>query len=329
MKLFGTYLKYRIRTVVYFVLVCAVFTVSFMLYGLPVLAVIYPSALCAAVGVIFAVMDFLRIKRIHESLCRAQQLTADVLNGLPDAEDLLQEDYLGIIERLKSEISELASAADLRYRDMTEYYTVWVHQIKTPISSMRLTLQNEDTPLARKLSSDLFRIEQYVDMVLAFLRLESVSSDYVFSKHSLDVIVKGAAKKFASEFIDRRIRLEYTPINLDITTDEKWLSLVIEQLISNALKYTREGSVRIYMRDGNTLCIEDTGIGIAPEDLPRIFEKGYTGCNGRIESHSSGIGLYLCRRICKNLGMGISVQSELDKGTAVLIDVSQYKINAE
>lgn len=329
MKLFGRYLKYRIRLIVYFALLCIIFISSFVLYGLPVMAVIYPAALCATLGILFAIADFIKVKRIHKELCRAERLTAEVLTELPEAADLLHEDWIRIIERLKSDISDLVAAADVRYRDMTEYYTVWVHQIKTPISSMRLTLQNEDTPLSRKLTSDLFRIEQYVDMVLAFLRLESVSSDYVFAKHSLDGIIKSAAKKFASEFIDRRIRLEYTPPDIDITTDEKWLSLVIEQIISNALKYTKEGSVKIYMRDGKTLCIEDTGIGIAPEDLPRIFEKGYTGCNGRLESHSSGIGLYLCRRICKNLGVGISVQSELDRGTAVLLDISQYEINAE
>ena len=191
---------------------------------------------------------------------------------------------------------------------------------------MRLALQNEDTPLSRKLTSDLFQIEQYVEMVLAFMRLGSDSSDYVFREHSIDSIVKQSVTKFASEFIDRKLRLEYEPIDKLVVTDEKWLSFVIEQLLSNALKYTRTGSVKIYMQEPMTLCIEDTGIGIAPDDLPRIFEKGYTGYNGRKDKKASGIGLYLCKRICGNLEIGISVTSELDKGTVVHIDLKQYDL---
>ena len=112
-------------------------------------------------------------------------------------------------------------------------------------------------------------------------------------------------------------------------TDEKWLSFVIEQLLSNALKYTREGEIRVYLREPKTLCIEDTGIGIAPSDLPRVFEKGYTGYNGRTDKRASGIGLYLCRRVCEGLGIDIRIISELDKGTTVLLDLEQYKLKNE
>ncbi len=182
MKLFGRYLKYRIRLIVYFALLCIIFISSFVLYGLPVMAVIYPAALCATLGILFAIADFIKVKRIHKELCRAEWLTAEVLTELPEAADLLHEDWIRIIERLKSDKFDLVAAADVRYCDMTEYYTVWVHQIKTPISSMRLTLQNEDTPLSRKLTSDLFRIEQYVDMVLVYLRLDSEYTDYVFKE---------------------------------------------------------------------------------------------------------------------------------------------------
>lgn len=134
-----------------------------------------------------------------------------------------------------------------RYNDMVDYYTVWAHQIKTPISSMRLTLQSDDSELSRKLSGELFRIEQYVEMVLAFLRLGSDSTDYVFKEYDLDSIIKSCVKKFSSEFIGRKIRLEYKPVGIKIVTDEKWLSFVIEQLLSNALKYTENGSVKIYI----------------------------------------------------------------------------------
>ena len=129
-------------------------------------------------------------------------------------------------------------------------------------------------------------------------------------------------KRFSAEFIGRKIRLDYEPADYTLVTDEKWLGFVLEQLLSNALKYTRAGSVRIFLQNG-TLCIADTGIGIAPEDLPRIFEKGYTGLNGRADRKATGLGLYLCRRVCENLGIGLRAESAPGTGTTVFLDLSQ------
>ena len=329
MRLFFKYLKERRAMIVAFLLFIAIFSVSFVLYRLPIEAVGYPAVLCAVLGAGLIALDFVRVARRHRVFRKMSELSADMLSDLPDPETIEGEDYQEMITKLRSEIQALEEQSSMRYRDMTDYYTVWVHQIKTPIASMRLTLQNEDTPTSRKLSSDLFRIEQYVEMVLAFLRLDSPSSDYVFKEYSVDSIIRQAIKKFAGEFIDRRITLEYEPSGEQVITDEKWFLFVIEQLLSNALKYTREGSIRIFMSEPKILCIKDSGIGIAPEDLPRVFEKGYTGCNGRTDKKASGLGLYLCKRICQNLGAGIRIASEPDRGTAVYIDLSQYDLKVE
>lgn len=329
LKLFKAYIKQRQKGIFAFILFCAVFFVTFIMYHLPMEAVLYPSLLCFILGFVFIAWDFSRVKRKHRHLTEIVKLPAAMISLMPEIESVEDEDYQKLIETLQTEVGNLETFTSARYRDMVEYYTIWVHQIKTPIASMRLTLQNEDTPLSRKLSSDLFRIEQYVEMVLAFLRMDSVSSDYVFKEHDIDEIVKQSVTRFAHEFIDRKIHLEYENTEKTVITDDKWLSFVIEQVISNALKYTREGSIKIYMREPKTLCIEDTGIGIAPEDLPRIFEKGYTGYNGRKDKKASGIGLYLCKRICKNLGAEISVESKLDKGTTVYINLEQYNLKKE
>ena len=145
----------------------------------------------------------------------------------------------------------------------------------------------------------------------------------------LDGIVKDAVKKFRSEFISRKLHLTYEPLNTRVVTDEKWLSFVIEQVLSNALKYTPSGGITIYMEAPKTLCIQDTGIGIAPEDLPRIFDKGYTGYHGRSHKGASGIGLYLCRRVCCNLGHSITAQSVPDRGTCIRIDLNQKAFEKE
>ena len=326
MKLFRAYIKQHRKGIFALILFCAVFSLSFILYKLPMKAVLYPTLMCVVFGLVFIGMDFSQKVRKHKQLSEMKKLTAAMISLMPPIESVEDNDYQEVIKALQEEIASLSTAAYVRYQNLSEYYTAWVHQIKTPITSMRLTLQNEDTPLSRKLTSDLFQIEQYVEMVLAFMRLDSDSSDYVFKEYSIDSIIKQAVTKFASEFIDRKIRLEYEPIEKCVVTDEKWLSFVIEQLLSNALKYTHKGSIKIYMQEPMTLCIEDTGIGIAPEDLPRIFEKGYTGYNGRKDKKASGIGLYLCKRICSNLEADIYVTSELDKGTAVHINLEQYSL---
>ena len=167
-------------------------------------------------------------------------------------------------------------------------------------------------------------------MVLAFVRLDTDSTDYVICEKDLDTIVKQAIRKFSSQFINRKLQLEYQPIFATVVTDEKWLQFVIEQVLSNAVKYTPSGgTVSVDLEAPKILCIRDTGIGIAPEDLPRIFEKGYTGYNGRTDKKASGIGLYLCKRICENLGHTIAVTSSPDSGTVVRINLSQKKLEVE
>ena len=330
MKLFLSYLKERRGGIAVFLFFCVIFALSFYLYRLPMGAVLYPALLCALAGAILLSVDFIRVKRRHEMLsalkCHSSALLSSL--SLPGPGGVTDEDYQDLIRALEEENAALESSSAARYQEMTDYYTVWVHQIKTPIASMKLSLQNEDTPLARKLRADLFRIEQYVTMVLAFLRLDSSSTDYVFREHEIDAVVRQSVSKFAAEFIDRKLRLEYAPLSGTVVTDDKWLSFVLEQLLSNALKYTREGAIRISMKAPKILSIEDTGIGIAPEDLPRIFEKGFTGYNGRRDKTSSGLGLYLCKRVCDNLGIKISVTSS-SCGTAVSLDLSQYETKQE
>ena len=180
-----------------------------------------------------------------------------------------------------------------------------------------------------ELKEEVGRIDQYADMVMCYLRLDTGTTDYVIKEYELDVIVRQAVRTYASVFIRKRLRLIYEPLELKVLTDEKWLLFVISQVLSNALKYTPSGSVTIYKKEPQTLCIKDTGIGIAPEDLPRIFEKGYTGDNGRADKKASGIGLYLCRRICTNLGHKITVRSAPGEGTEVCICLERAELEIE
>lgn len=286
------YLRQRRRTLLAFSLFGGIFAAAFALYQLPLRAVAYPFVLCAAAGAVLLALDYRRVLRQHRRLELLRQLPEELADALPPADTVTEADYRSLVTLLAESRRAIRTQEEQRYGDMVDYYTMWAHQIKTPIASMRLTLQNEDSGLARSLSGDLMRVEQYVEMVLVFLRLDSSTTDYVIRAHSLDDIVRPAVRKFAGEFIRRRLRLDYQPLDRTVVTDAKWLGFVVEQVLSNALKYTASGSVTIAM-DGDDLCIRDTGMGIAPEDLPRIFDRGFTGLNGRRDTRASGIGLYL------------------------------------
>lgn len=320
----GKYLKQRRKWLLLLACCVLVFAVSFLLYHLPLAAVLYPSALCAALVLGWFLADYRKQREKKKRLTHLAALPDDLTERLEEAPGSLEEAYETIIRNLSQREQDFRREQQRREADRADYYTTWVHQIKTPIASMYLSLENEDSPLSRSLGEELQRIEQYVQMVLTYQRLDSVDTDYVFRECPVDPLVKGALRKFAAQFIRKGIRLDYTPTQKSVVTDEKWLSFVVEQLLSNALKYTPQGTVSIYLEDGS-LCIRDTGIGIAPEDLPRIFERGYTGCNGRSDKKASGLGLYLCRRICNNLGHALTAESTPGVGTLMKLDLNQTR----
>ena len=322
---FRLYLRAQRRGMLFLGFCCLIFTVSFALYGLPLGAVLYPAALCAAAGGIILLLSLRKSRAVCQELSLMQHHPADLPDELPAAQSPQEQAYQALLLALHADRQKLKSDMNARYHDMTEYYTVWAHQIKTPIAAIRLALQNEDTPLSRRLTGEVGRVEQYVQMALTYLRLGSDSSDYVIRSCALDNIVRPAVRRFAGEFIQRKIQLNYQMLNYTVITDEKWLGFVVEQVLSNALKYTPQGSVSIYMEPEGVLCIRDTGIGVAPEDLPRVFEKGYTGYNGRSHRKASGLGLYLCREILTRLGHSVSAESQVDHGTTIRIDLRQHK----
>ena len=326
MKFLISYLNYRKKVILVFLIFAVIFSVSFALYHLPLGAVLYPLALCLLVALIFVIRDFNNIRKTHKDLEKIKKLTVYGMEFLPEAKNEIERDYGDVANILFEENKQIRLKMEERYNEMIDYYTMWAHQIKTPIAAMRLNLQNEDSDFSRRLTEDLQRIEQYVEMVLCYLRLDSNSSDYVIREYDIDGIVRQGIKKFASQFIRKKIKLDYRPSDLKVVTDEKWLLFVIEQVLSNSLKYTKKGSISVFVNNNQELCIKDTGIGIAPEDLPRIFENGYTGYNGRNDKKASGIGLYLCKRICKNLGHEITASSVLGEGTTIKINLNQKKI---
>ena len=318
------YLREHLNFVLAQLVFVCIFGAVFALYHLSLAAVLYPAGLCLLAGGAFGGGSLYKAYQRHKklvSMAGRESLTMGEL--FPEDAGILEKDYQQIIRKLCGEMQATEERLTASYKEMVDYFTVWVHQIKTPIASLRLNLAESDLGLSQRLKSDLLHIEQYVEMVLTYFKTDADSTDYVFRAVSLDKIIRENIRRFRGDFIIRKLGLSYVPMEETVISDEKWLSFVIGQILSNALKYTYEGSVSIFLERGRILCIRDTGIGIAPEDIPRIFEKGYTGGNGRRDKRASGLGLYLVRQMAERLNLGIAVKSEVEKGTTVEIDISQ------
>lgn len=309
-----------------FLICLAVFTV----YRIDAGAVLYSALLCllaALLVVLYKGFKAYRASKQLDAVLYSENISA-FEDALPETEDFEKQKYQRIIRRLISENRRLYSSYENERTDMYDYYTLWAHQIKTPISAMHLILETTDSDKRREIENELFKIEQYVEMVLGYIRLDSDTNDLLIKEYDIDGIIKSSVKKFSKQFILKRLSLNYTETGIRAVTDKKQLGFVLEQLISNALKYTKSGSVSIYGED-STVIIKDTGIGIAPEDLPRICEKGYTGEIGRADGKSTGLGLYLCRRTLEKLNHTFKIESEPGVGTTVKINLYRENIDVE
>lgn len=327
-QLLVEYIKVSWRFLLSHTVLVLIFFLVFYFYNLPLEPILYALSLYLAFALVFFVFVFTRFYRRYSMIYDCYKQARFDPKKLPEPQSLTESLYHDMLISTEIEKQSFVSKSEIKQKDAIDYYTMWVHQIKTPIAAMHLMLQTDkDIKKNALLSSELFKIEQYVEMVLSYLRLDSESTDYVFQRYNLDLIIKKAVKKYSKLFILKNIRLDFKESGTNVLTDEKWLSFVIEQILANSLKYTSKGSISIYTK-GNTLFMKDSGIGIAPEDLPRIFEKGYTGFNGRMDKKSTGIGLYLCKRILGKLSHKIKVDSEVGKGTVVMITFLEAELRS-
>ena len=318
MEILKSYLKKNIKVYILFVVFIAIFFIMFYLYNLPLEALIYTGSFCFLASVIASFSDFVNYRESYKKLKFLEKNILNDLEDLPKSLDIRIDYYHKIIEKLYEELEKLTQENRQKNTDMVDYYSMWVHQIKTPIAAMNFLLDNEEVD-QKNLQQELFKIERYVEMVLTYIRLDSTSSDYVITKINLDEVVKDSVKKYATIFINKKIKLNYVSHETMVISDKKWLSFAFEQILGNSVKYTSTGGEITIETCENKLIIEDNGMGIKEEDLPRIFEKGFTGFNGRYEKKSSGLGLYLCKKTLDKLGHHIEISSKVGEGTRIEI----------
>ena len=318
MEILKSYLKKNIKVYILFIVFIFIFFIMFYLYNLPLEALIYTGSFCFLAALVASFSDFVNYRESYRKLKFLEENILNDLDALPKSLDIRIDYYHKIIEKLYEELEKLTQENRQKNTDMVDYYSMWVHQIKTPIAAMNFLLDNEEVD-QKILQQELFKIERYVEMVLTYIRLDSISSDYVITKINLDEVVKDSVKKYATIFINKKIKLNYVSHETMVISDKKWLSFAFEQILGNSVKYSSAGGEITIETCENKLVIEDKGIGIKEEDLPRIFEKGFTGFNGRYEKKSSGLGLYLCKKTLDKLGHHIEISSKVGEGTRIEI----------
>ena len=300
------------------------------LYGLPWGPAGYTCLMTAVVTLGLLTAGFFSWKRKRRQLLILKRQAEQSLEtaDLPKAETPLEEIYQEIIRDQEKRCQREQKESREKLVRSREYYTRWSHQIKTPIAAMELLLQEEPADV-RALKRELLKTSQYVEMALSYQRMEGEGNDLVIQRYELRPVVMQAVKKVSPLLIHKHISFSAGDLSGEVLTDEKWLVFVLEQLLTNASKYTKEGgSVRIGQENG-LLVLRDTGIGIRPEDLPRIFEWGYTGYNGRLDKRSTGVGLALVKQVMEMLGNKIEIRSVLGEGTEVFLDLRRTELEAE
>ena len=319
-QFFLAYLRSRSRLFVYLISLTFLVLLFQFLFASLGIYFLYFFLLCCFVTILFFTWDILAEMQVYRQ---------EILYGGREAESPLEIVLAEKLEAREMELYQQSSDSERKLTDLLDYYTLWVHQIKTPIAASQLLVAEvADRQLKQQLEQEIFKIDSYTNLVLQYLRLESFHDDLVLKQVQIEDLVKEIIRKYALFFIQKGLNVNLYDLDKEIVTDKKWLLVVIEQIISNSLKYTKEGGLEIYM-DGQELCIKDTGIGIKNSDVLRVFERGFSGYNGRLTQQSSGLGLYLSKKISEELGHQIRIESEVGKGTTVRIQFAQVNLVLE
>ena len=375
MRLLISYLKEKLPVIGVYAVMLVIFCILLWLKEVPFDVIGYGAELSAIWLLFVGALNFWFYRKRYQSLLDLSAALPHELKEFPDPKSRIEAEYQEITETIFAWREMLENEVLLSKKDASDYYSLWVHQIKTPISAMHLLIQSfeeqamefeehaeETLDFLNEMKMKIFQTEEYVGMVLSYLRMEDMGNDLKFQWYPIGDIMRQAVRKYSQIFILKKIHLNFQDSRQMVLTDEKWLLFVIEQVLSNALKYTssdeirspkaqgmgspdgdtekgkytssdevrppKAGSISLYIK-GTELVVEDTGIGIAPEDLPRIFERGFTGYNGREHQKSTGIGLYLCKTIIQKLGHSIRAESRVGVGTKIYISLEREDVKFE
>lgn len=284
------FIKYKLNEIIIIIVLSLLFGLIMMLYNTPLEGIVLTAGIIIFLGIIY----FSYSMMIYKKVCTVQ-------------EENLQ---------LKEKIQDIRNEKIEYQSEIESYFLLWVHQMKTPITASKLLLEAEDIQKISQMRHEILQIDNYTNLALSYLKLMNEKTDMVFMEVRMDDLITPLIKRYSIQFIHNDTKLHYEKIYDSVLTDAKWTSVMIEQILNNALKYARGKNIWIkYSEAENILSVKDDGKGINTSDLPKIFEKGFSGYNGRLNDKSSGIGLYIVKTIARRMNVSVSVESELGKGT--------------
>lgn len=313
------YLRQRWPALLLLMMATGIFALVLALHQVPAMPALYAGEICLVLLVIAGVWDALRLRRRHRDLQGLLTALPASLAHLPPPIGSLEADYQLLLQQLAQQSGQAANSEQARYQALQAYTASFGHQIKTPIAASRLLLAHVDSARRSPLLDELYKIERQVDMALNYFKLDARLDDYLFAPHSVKEFAAEAARRHARLFVLKHLSLSVDiPEEAVVTTDKKQLGFVLDQLLSNAIKYTHKGGVSISWEAANQcLSVTDTGIGIPPSDLPRVCEQGFTGVNGHLDHKATGMGLYLASEACHRMDIALDITSTLGQGTIV------------
>lgn len=300
------FLKENKNLIIIFLIISITYLLVFLAFDIEIFVLLYGFLIN-----LFILTSFLSYKYF-----RSEEITFEEITKNPsNREKIIIDEFFKLDKKYKN----LMISYNNMESDIKDFYGLWIHEIKTPIAENKLILA-DDLPDHKLLIENNKKIEDYLNILLGFVRFNSKTNDYVFKEVNIDVLVKNIIREKSYDFISKKISLDFGNLNFRTVSDDKWVSFIISQIINNSLKYTSVGgSIKIYI-ENKGLVIEDNGIGIKATDLPRVFEMGYTGENGRKVGSSTGLGLYLVKSIGKDLNLSIKIESEEGKFTKIMIN---------
>ena len=315
MKEIGKFLKIKAHSLIIFI-IYMVAIVSSISFGFDKNYILYIAMVSVFLFIIDFIISFIKFRRLSNDIT---DWTKDFDSKVPYL--VADTEIYKNVNNLYQTNKQMENSFEIKMDGFKDYVSMWTHQIKTPLFSLDLIL-NDHPVDSHAAKAEVFEIEEYIETLLSYMRLESLSTDFVFEEANLDELISSSIKKYAKVFIRKKNKVNFNPTKLTLTTDRKWFGLILDQILSNSNKYTQDGAISLYM-DGEMLIIEDTGIGIRDEDLPRVFDKSYTGYNGRIYKKSTGIGLNLVKTAAGNLSIDVGIESEIGKGTRVILNLDR------
>ena len=238
--------------------------------------------------------------------------------------------YYKILKRANKSMLENVTDIKEKQKDYKEYIESWVHEIKIPITSAKLLCENNKTVITNKIDEDIEEVNNYVEQALFYARMDQVSNDFMIREISLNEVIKNVLARNKKIMIQNNMKVELKDVNIKCYTDEKWLEFILNQIITNSIKYRNDNNAVVKItgiqnKENIILKIKDNGIGIKKSEIDRIFDKGFTGTNGRNQTKSTGIGLYLCKRLCEGIGMEIDANSKENEYTEIVIIIPREK----